>query len=97
MASAAEERRRAALREYYRRNPHMRPEDPSAETTQVKLAKSRGSTKEQRYQQLQAEKRARMKKRKTTARVHKGGMYKGKKHTYATSGEVKDMKIMRSK
>ena len=97
MASDAEEKRLAALREYYRRNPHMRPEDPLAETSRTKLAKKGASVKEQRYQQMLAERKARMQKKKPTARAHKGGVYKGKKHTYATGGMVKDMKIMRRK
>ena len=97
MASAAEEKRLAALREYYRRNPHMRPEDPLAETSRTKVAKKGASVKEQKYQQMVDAREARMKKKKPTTKARKGGMYKGKKHTYATGGMVKDMKIMRSK
>tara|TARA_R110000765_G_scaffold335142_1_gene425478 strand:- start:30 stop:320 length:291 start_codon:yes stop_codon:yes gene_type:complete len=96
VASAAEEKRQAELREYYRRNPHMRPEDPLAETSRTKVAKKGASVREQIYQQQLAARKARMKK-KPTAKVNKGGMYKGKKHTYATGGVVKDMKIIRSK
>jgi len=96
MASAAEEKRQAALRDYYRRNPHMRPEDPLAETSRTKVAKKGASVREQRYQQQLAARKARMKK-KPTARVNKGGMYKGKKHTYATGGMTKKTKAKRSK
>ena len=60
------------------------------------MAKKGASVREQIYQQQLAARKARMKK-KPTAKVNKGGMYKGKKHTYATGGVVKDMKIIRSK
>ena len=97
MASAAEEKRQAELREYYRRNPHERLRDDQSVPTQTKIAYSRASTKEKRYQAELAARKARMKNKKPTAKVNKGGMYKGKKHTYATGGVVKDMKIIRSK
>ena len=74
MASDAEEKRLAALREYYRRNPHMRPEDPLAETSRTKLAKKGASVKEQKYEQMLAARKARMQKKKPTARANKGGM-----------------------
>jgi hypothetical protein len=77
MASDAEEKRLAALREYYRRNPHKRPEDPLAETSRTQVAKTitGASVKEQKYQQMLAARKARMQqKKKPTARANKGGM-----------------------
>ena len=94
MSSRKVTERQRALARAQKRNILLREGDPTR-TTEQQLAESRVSSKERRYQEREMAKKLAAAKKQV--RAHKGGVYKGKKHTYATGGMVKDMKIMRSK
>lgn len=82
MASAAEAKRQALLRKYFRYNPHMRPEPSDLKSSREQVAQIAATISGQKFLD-------REKKKKPTARVNKGGMYKGKKHTYAMTKKTK--------
>ena len=94
MSSRKVTERKRALARAQKRNILLREGDPTR-TTEQQLAESRVSTKERRYQEREMAKKLAAAKKQ--ARVNKGGMYKGKKHTYATGGMTKKTKAKRSK
>ena len=85
MRRRKEEERNILLRE----NPDL--------TDRQALAQAAGTVKGRKREQERIRKLIAAAAAKKQVRAHKGGVYKGKKHTYATGGMVKDMKIMRRK